>query len=75
MDEHSNQPISDAAWYCRRNPEETRYYEIFFELCRKYDVRWASATGKERKFIEEVTMVTYERDRAMRLGLPLSDVR
>ena len=52
-----------------------RFYEIFFQLCRKYSVRWASATPKEKSFIEEVTRVTYERDRAQRLGLPLSEVR
>ncbi len=52
-----------------------RFYEIFFQMCRKYGVRWASADEKERRFIEEVTRVTYERERAVRLGLPLSDVR
>ena len=47
----------------------------FFPVCRKYGVRWASADEKERWFIEEVTRVTYERERAVRLGLPLADVR
>ena len=75
MNDNRNRPTSDAAWYCRNDPEEERFYEIFFQLCRKYDVRWASATSKEQKFIEEVARVTYERDRALRLGLPLSDVR
>ena len=67
--------FSDAEWYCRKDPEENRFYEIFFQMCRKYGVRWASAEEKERKFIEEVTRVTYERERALRLGFPLSDVR
>ena len=44
-------------------------------MCRKYDVRWASADEKELRFIEEVTRVTYEREWAVRLGLPLTDVR
>ena len=47
----------------------------FFQMCQKYGVRWASAEEKERQFIEEVTRVTYERERALRLGFPLSDVR
>ena len=68
-------PVSDAEWYCRRDSEEERFYEIFFQMCRKYGVRWASAEEKERRFIEEVTRVTYERERAVRLGLPLSDIR
>ncbi len=63
---------SDAEWYFRKDPEEERFYEIFFQLCRKYNVRWASASEKERAFIDEITRVTYERDRAVRLGQPLS---
>ena len=75
MDMNKIRPASDAAWYCRKDAEEERFYEIFFQLCRKYSVRWASATPKEKGFIEEGTRVTYERDRAQRLGLPLSEVR
>ena len=75
MDINKNLPLSDAEWYCREDPEAERFYEIFFRLCRKYGVRWASATEMEQQFIEEVTRVTYERDRALRLGLPLSDIR
>lgn len=70
METNGNRPTSDAEWYFHKDPEEERFYEIFFQLCRKYTVRWASATSKERMFIEEVTRVTYERDRAQRLGLP-----
>lgn len=66
---------SDAMWYCRKDPEEDRFYEIFFQLCQKYNVRWTSASEKEKHFIEEVTRVTYEWDRARRMGLPLSEVR
>ena len=75
MDMNKIRPASDAAWYCRKDAEAVGFYEIFFQLCRKYSVRWASATPKEKSFIEEVTRVTYERDRAQRLGLPLSEVR
>lgn len=66
---------SDAQWYCRRDHEEERFFEIFFQICRKYHVSWASAEEKERRFIEEVTRVTYERERALRLGIPLSEIR
>lgn len=66
---------TDAEWYFRKDPEEERFYEIFFQLCRKYNVRWASASEKERAFIDEITRVTYERDRAVRLGQPLSEIR
>lgn len=73
---YEKQPaVSDAAWYCRKDEEADRFYEIFFQMCRKYGVSWASASEKERKFVEEVTRVTYERERAIRQGLPLSEVR
>lgn len=75
MNTNKTRPASDAAWYCRNDPEEERFYEIFFRLCQKYGVCWASATPKEKIFIEEVTRVTYECDRAQRLGLPLAEVR
>lgn len=75
MDSSKKRAASDAEWYCRKNLEEERFYEIFFQLCRKYHVQWSSATPKERQFIEEVTRVTYERERAQRLGTPLSEVR
>ena len=68
-------PDTDAEWYCRKDPETERYYEIFFHMCRKYKIRWASAGDKEKKFIEEITRVQYERDKAMRLGTPLSEIR
>ena len=71
----NNKNESDAEWYCRRDAEEERFYEMFFKLCRKYNVSWASATDKERAFIEEITRVTYERDRAIRLGLDLKSVQ
>ena len=73
--ENINRPKSDAEWYFRKDPEEERFYDILFQLCRKYNIRWTSASDKERAFIEEITRVTYERDRAVRLGLPLSEVR
>ena len=43
MDMNKIRPASDAAWYCRKDAEEERFYEIFFQLCRKYSVRWALA--------------------------------
>ena len=75
MENRTEKISSDAEWYCRKDPEAERFYEIFFQMCQKYGVRWASAEEKDRQFIEEVTRVTYERERALRLGFPLSDVR
>lgn len=49
MNDNKTRPASGAAWYCRNDPEEERFYQIFFQLCQKYDVRWASATPEEQK--------------------------
>ena len=54
MSETTNRNVpSDAAWYCRHDPEEERFYEIFFKLCKKYNVRWASADEKEKQAEEQ----------------------
>ena len=55
MESRKENRHSDAEWYCRKDSEEERFYEIFFQMCQKYGVRWASAEEKERQFIEEVT--------------------
>ena len=75
MDSREKEYTSDAEWYFRKDPEADRFYDIFFRMCHKYSVSWASASEKERAFIEELTRVSYERDRAQRLGLPLESVR
>ena len=58
-----------------KDEERERFYTIFFKMCRKYNVAWASANDKEKAFIEEVTRVAYERDKAIRNGLPLKDLQ
>ena len=71
----ANKILSDVEFYCRQDSEAERFYNIFFKLCRKYNISWASADEKEKAFIEEVTRVSYERDKALRDGKPLSDIR
>ena len=66
---------SNAQQYCSRDEENARFYEIFFTSCKKCHVSWASADEKEKAFIEEITRVTDERDRAIRMGTSLADVR
>lgn len=75
MERREEAVSSDAEWYCRKDAEGEQFYKIFFQMCRKYGVRWVSADEKERRFIAEVTRVTYERERAVRLGLSLADVQ
>lgn len=66
---------TDAEWYCREDPEADRYYEILFENCRKFGVDLSKKNEKDKAFIEEVTRVSYERERAERLGIPANDIR
>ena len=66
---------SDAEWYCRNDSEEEIYYDIFFGMCRKYNIRWSTASSKERAFIEEVTRLTYENGKASRLDLNVEAIR
>ena len=66
---------SDARAYFERDPEWDIYIAIFFEICRKFGISYASASEKEREFIAEVARVTYEIDKAKREGRPTSSVR
>ena len=66
---------SDAEWYFRNEPEADMFYDIFFKMCHKYGISWASATEKEKAFIEEVTRVTYEYNKAKQTGGSMLDIR
>lgn len=55
--------------------ERKDIFEVFFLHYRKYGMHWANATLKEQQFVEAIVRVTYERDRALRLGTLLTDVR
>ena len=53
---------SDAEWYCRRAPEEERFYEILFALCRERGVSWASADEETKAAIEAAARKAYEQN-------------
>ena len=61
--------------YLRDAMQDKVYYDIFFQMCRKFHVEWATATDKEKSFISEVTRVTYEHKQAQQAGMPLNTVR
>ena len=54
--------------YMQDAGKDKQYYEIFFGMCRKFRVDWATADEKEKEFITEVTRVTYERECAVQEG-------
>ena len=78
-DEELTEVKDDVARYTRacftRDPEDDRRYDIFFALCRKFDIQWPKASDKERAFITEMTRVAYEVDLARREGRPVSDIK
>ena len=67
---------SDAKWYVDRTSGPVQeFYDIFFQICRKYNVSWSKASEKEKAFVEEVTRVTYELQLAKASGSDPSLVR
>lgn len=54
---------------------DKQYYEIFFQMCRKFHIDWATADKKEKEFLTEVTRVTYERNCAVKAGASTESVR
>ena len=61
--------------YLQSAKNDAEYYTIFFQMCRKFHIDWASASEKEKAFIEEVVRVTYERSRAEKNGSSPDEVR
>ena len=58
-----NQDSNAQDWYSNvaNNAERNKFYEIFFSACNTYNIKWATATPKEKAFIEAFTNFTYSR--------------
>lgn len=59
----------DAKEYFQRDPERDAFYRTFYQLCRRFNVTWSTATPEVRAFVEEATRVAYEQEKAQRSGL------
>ena len=64
-----------AKEYFQRDAERETFYRTFYQICRRFNVTWSTATPEVRAFIEEVTRVTYEQEKAKRNGVSLSTVK
>lgn len=64
-----------GGYFAVPSEQELEYTDLLFDVCKQFGIKYYSATAKEQFFVEEVARVTYERERAQRQGLPLSDVR
>ena len=59
-----------------RRLRQERFYEIFFKLCKKYNVHDGPVqTKKKSSSFRRLWHGCLERDKAKRLGLPLSKIR
>lgn len=52
--------------------ESIEYTELFFDICRQFGIRYYSASPKERGFVEEVTRITWARQREAESGVKLN---
>lgn len=48
---------------------ELAYTDLLFSVCKQFGIRYYSATPKERYFVEEVTRVTWARQREQATGI------
>ena len=64
-----------AKEYFQRDAERDAFYRTFYQICRRFNVTWSTATPEVRAFIEEATRVTYEQEKAKRNGVSLSTVK
>lgn len=67
---------SDATWYFTHSESDDskKYYDIFFDVCHKYGVSYASATEKQRWFVEAVTNYNFEVWKAQREGKSIEGI-
>ena len=52
-----------AKEYFQRDAERDAFYRTFYQICRRFNVTWSTATPEVRAFIEEATRVTYEQEK------------
>lgn len=52
----------DVEWYFRENPERERFYEIFFAMCRKHNIKWENADEEQKALIEKLTWEAFENE-------------
>lgn len=65
----------DAKEYFQRDAERDAFYNMFYQICRRFNVTWSAATPEVRAFIEEAARVAYEQEKARRDGTSLSEVK
>ena len=59
----------EAKRYFGADADRNKFYDLFFQFCRKYKVDWATATDQEKAFVEEITRVIWEKQLEKRFGV------
>ncbi len=62
--------LADEAggYFAVPSKEELQFTDLFFSVCRQFGIRYASATPKERYFVDEVTRVTWAHQHGEQIG-------
>lgn len=71
MDELAEQA---GGYFAPPREEDIAYTDLLFDISRQFGIRYASATAKERNFVEEVTRVTWAKQQEAKTGIR-QDVR
>ena len=64
-----------AKEYFQRDAERDAFYRTFYQICKRFNVTWSTATPEVRAFIEEATRVAYEQEKAKQNGFSPSTVK
>ena len=63
-----------GSYFSVPSKESMEYTELLFDICRQFGIRYYSSYSKERRFVEEVTRVTWAKQREAEAGIKL-DIR
>lgn len=63
-----------GGYFALPTEEEMALTDLLFDVCEQFGIHYYSATKKERHFVEEVTRVTWARQKEEQTGV-LQDIR
>lgn len=52
--------------------DDMAYTDLLFDICDQFGIHYYSATKKERRFVEEVTRVTWAKQQEEKTGILLN---
>lgn len=61
--------VQAGGYFALPTEEDLAYTDLLFDVCEQFGIRYYSATNKERHFVEEVTRVTWARQKEEQTGI------